>query len=123
MKHSVSIYAKALTDVVLEGKDRGTAAKNFLALLRRNGDERHLGKIIEESEILIRRKKGTRKITVESARKLDRSPRALLKDFAKPGDEISDVIRPELIAGMRIMVDGELQFDGSLKGKIDKLFG
>jgi F0F1-type ATP synthase delta subunit len=31
-------------------------------------------------------------------------------------------VRPELVAGLTITINDDLRFDGSLKGKIDKLF-
>jgi F0F1-type ATP synthase delta subunit len=123
MKYPVSTYAEALAQVVLESGDSTVAAKNFIALLRKNGDEKHLGKILGESERLIHREQGIKEIVVESARKLKQPPRALLKDLAKPEDEIREVIRPDLIAGIKVVIDGELQFDGSFKGKVDKMFG
>lgn len=122
MKYSISIYAKALV-AAIGGKGEGaTVTKNFLALVRRNGDERYLSKIIGESERLMRRQQGVREIRVAMARKLKQPLRALLKNFAKPDDEIYSEVQPELIAGLKITVNDNLQFDGSMKGKIDKMF-
>ncbi len=122
MKYPVLFYAKALAMAVAEAGKSDAVAKNFLALVRRNGDGRYLPKIVRESERLMRKQHGVREITVASARGLKQPPRALLKNFAKPEDEVYGVIMPELVAGVKIMVDGEAQFDGSLKGKIDRMF-
>ncbi len=43
--------------------------------------------------------------------------------FVKPDDVIEERIDQELIAGIRIILDDELQFDGSLKNKLEKAFG
>jgi F0F1-type ATP synthase delta subunit len=31
-------------------------------------------------------------------------------------------VNPSLIAGVRVTIDGEHEFDGSLRGKLDKIF-
>jgi F0F1-type ATP synthase delta subunit len=36
---------------------------------------------------------------------------------------VEDRIDPALFAGLRIIIDDEKQFDGSLKGKLDKMLG
>lgn len=124
MKYPANAYAKALVDAIGVGKGKNEEAitKNFLALIRKNGDEAYLAKILGEAERLLREKDGTRKLIVESARPLAKSAEALLKEIEKPGDVFEKKISTDLIAGIKIVVNGELQFDGSLKGKLDKLF-
>jgi len=124
MKYSVNSYAKALAEVVGEAKGEAAqkAARNFIGLIRKNGDEARLRKILEEAARLLRGKHGIRKLTLEAARPLGKAQRELLKPFIKAGDVVEEEIDPELIAGVRIIVDDEQQFDGSLRGKLDKLF-
>lgn len=124
MKYKPTIYAQALAEAIIENKGKGEAEmlKNFLALVRRNGDESQLRKIVDEADRLIRRSTGVRKVVVESARPLKKPAATLLKNFLKEGDVVQEKVNPELVAGMRITLDDELQFDGSLKGKLDKLF-
>ncbi|MDE2020121.1 MAG: F0F1 ATP synthase subunit delta [Patescibacteria group bacterium] len=124
MKYSHHLYARALADVIVDAKgaEAERFAGNFLALVRKNGDEAHLRKILEEAARLLRGKKGVRKVTLGTARQLPAGQREMLKVFLKPGDVIEERIDPELVAGVRITVDDEWQFDGSLKGKLDKLF-
>ncbi len=124
MKYSAHIYAKALAEVLADAKPAHEAqiAKNFLALVRRNGDEMHLRKILEEAARMARGKGGVRKVTLETARQLGQPQREILKSFLKPSDVIEERIDSELVAGVRVIVDDEKQFDGSLKGKLDRLF-
>ena len=124
MKYPTSAYAKALVEAIgdVKEKDKEAIVKNFLALLRKNGDDAHLAKILGEAERFMREKQGTRKLTVESARPIGTFVKALLKNIAKPGDLFEEKINPELVAGIKILVNDELEFDGSLKGKLDKLF-
>ncbi len=125
MKYSSHFYAKALAEVIAATKPAHEAqvAKNFLALVRKNGDEAHLRRILEEAGKLVRAKEGTRRVTLETARTLGHAQKESLKSFIKRGDVIEEKIDPELVAGVRIIVDDETQFDGSLRGKLDRLFG
>jgi F0F1-type ATP synthase delta subunit len=128
MKYPAHIYAKALVEVLADAKKAGVKdeskfADNFLALVRKNGDEMHLRKILEEAARFARGKSGIRKVTLESARALSVEQRATVATFTKDDDVIEERIDPELIAGIRILLDDELQFDGSLKNKLEKAFG
>jgi F0F1-type ATP synthase delta subunit len=128
MKYPAHIYAKALVEVLSDGTratahDDGSIAKNFLALVRKNGDEGHLRKILEEASRFVRGKSGVRKVTIGSARVLAPSQRKALEYFIKPGDVVVERIDPDLIAGVKITVNDELQFDGSLKNKLNRVLG
>jgi F0F1-type ATP synthase delta subunit len=127
MKYPTHIYAKALAEVIADSSKEGEAystkvVKNFLALVRRNGDESHLHKILEEAARFARRASGIRKVNVESARALNVAQEKEIAKFLKSGDVVERVIDPELIAGVRLVVDDEMQFDGSLRGKLNQVF-
>lgn len=124
MKYSTHTYAKALAEVITEAKgaEAEQFAQNFIALIKKNGDEAHARKILEEAARMLRGKRGIRKVTFETARPLGAKQKQILASFAKPGDVIEEEIDPALIAGVRIIVDDEKQFDESLRGKLDKLF-
>jgi len=128
MKYPASLYAKVLAaaaDSLRSGKDNAREAqivKNFLALVRRNNDDRHLRKILEEAERLTVRKSGMRKVRIESARAPGMAAEKMINGFLRPKDIVDRKIAPELIAGIKIILNGELQFDGSLKGKLDVMF-
>jgi len=118
------MYAKALVEVLSDPKANGeSAAKHFLALVKKNNDEGHLKKILEEASRFARSKSGVRKVTVESARELNTKQKEAVKKFIKAGDVVVERIDPELIAGIRIILNDELQFDGSLKNKLNKALG
>ena len=124
MKYSHHLYAQALAAVIADAKgaEAERFAKNFLALIHKNGDEAHARKILEEAARLLRGKKGVRKVTIGTARQMPPKQKTILKAFLKPSDVVEERIDPDLIAGVRITIDDEKQFDGSLKGKLDKLF-
>ncbi len=129
MKYAPHVYAEALVEVLsapATGPGKKTddeLAKNFLALVRKNGDERYLRKILEEASRFARGKSGVRKVTVESARALIPSQKALIVHFVKPGDIVEERIDPDLIAGIKIILNDEMQFDGSLKNKLNRVLG
>ncbi len=119
MKYSAHLYAKALEAVANDPK---LEAKNFMAIVRKNGDEYLLPKILEETERLMARTSGVRKVRIESARPLDAGGEKMVKAFLKPGDIVQKKVSPELVAGIKISLNEELEFDGSLKGKMDRMF-
>ena len=92
-------------------------------MLRRSGDEAHADKIIKEAERILRKEDGTRSVVFESARPLGVARQKSLAIFSRSGDAVSYRTDSRLIAGVRILIDDEREFDGSLKGKLDKLFG
>jgi F0F1-type ATP synthase delta subunit len=124
MKYAPAIYAKALADVIdrTGAKEEAAVSRNLLALLERNGDRHALSRILAETERLLRKKNGERRIVIESARPLAPDDMKKLLKLAKPDDTIETAIVPELIAGVRITVDDEDQFDGTLKTKLRTLF-
>jgi F0F1-type ATP synthase delta subunit len=127
MKYPTHIYAQALAEVITATKKDDKAADdkmvaNFIALVRRNGDEVHLRSIVEEAARFVRGQSGIRKVTIEMARPMNASQRKMLESFTKPSDVVEERIDPALMAGVRIILDDELQFDGSLKGKLDTVF-
>ena len=123
MKYHARMYAKALAEVMLDPKVKDDeVVRNFMGVLRKNGDEIHLRKILEEAAALVRGKSGIRKVTIESARPLLSSQKKLLGGFIKEGDVLEERINAKLIAGLKIIVNDETQLDQSLKTKLDKLF-
>lgn len=124
MRYPTHIYAKALAEVIETSKPEDTdkIVKNFMNLIQKNGDEVHMEKILEETTRFTRKSSGIRKIVVESARELSPRNREGVATFTKPGDVVVENIKPDLVAGIRIIIDDETQLDGTLKGKLDKVF-
>jgi F0F1-type ATP synthase delta subunit len=125
MRYSTQNYAKALASAILRAQpeDGERIIRNFTGLLRRSGDEIHATKIIKETSRILLLQGGGREIVFESARPLAALSGKALREFATDKDVTVSLVDPSLIAGVRITVDGEREFDGSLKGKLDKMFG
>ncbi len=124
MKYSTQDYARALAEVIAASSPREEAAirKNFQALLYKNNDETRGGKILEAAGRVLRARQGGREVVFESARKLSAPHRNELEKFLRPDDQAVLRVNPSLVAGVRITVDGEYEFDGSLRGKMDRIF-
>lgn len=124
MKYSVNTYARALVAAIDEGKANDAAIeKNFLEVVRQNGDEAQLRKILDEASRLARGTSSIRHVLIESARPLTARQRSEVKRFMKAHDEIDERIDPDLIAGVKITINDEQQFDGSLKKKLNRALG
>jgi F0F1-type ATP synthase delta subunit len=124
MRYSTQNYAKALAAAVSQAKpeDGTRIIKNFLGLLQKSGDETHAGKIIKEAARTLLLQDGGREIVFESARPLAAQSHKAFQEFATSKDVVTLRTDPGLVAGVRVVINGEREFDGSLKGKLDKLF-
>ena len=124
MKYHPKLYAEAFSELVSESLTselQERYVKNMIAEIRRNGDQGSLKKIFEMIRTRVAKKMGHRRITLETARPLVDAHRTLLKDFLERNDIVEEKVSPEIIGGVRITVNGERRFDGSLKKKLDNL--
>ncbi len=123
MKFSSLAYAKAFTRAIAENPEQeAELRKKFLATVEKHGDVAAFPKIIQEITRLTDHATKTRRVLVESARPLsDTHLRELRSAFGKQSMiEVSAV--PELVAGVRITIDGEHVIDATLAGRTKKLF-
>ncbi|MES2953451.1 MAG: F0F1 ATP synthase subunit delta [Patescibacteria group bacterium] len=123
MKYSAQAYADALVEVLSETKgDTEAIARRFAELVRRNGDTERSDSILSLAERTLARREGGRVVLLEFAR----APRAeTISELAKrlnEKDVIETRVAPELIAGVRITIDGGSELDLSLRGKLKRLF-
>lgn len=123
MKFRPQWYAQAFVLALDEKKvPEEKLRERLLAVIKRNGDLPHLGKILREAERLVLRKLGLKKVLIESARPVAKARfEELRKTFAER-DIVEAKIVPELIAGAKITIDDEWTIDASLKGRLQKLF-
>jgi len=125
MKYPPKIYAEAFAEAAMENKDKereGFLIKNFLKIIGENKDNSKLKKIFWLCEKIVFQKAGRKKILIESARMLNKAQRSAFDFLAGENGKIEEKINPGLIAGVRITIDQEKQFDGSFFRKIKSLF-
>ena len=119
MKYKSKIYAKALADLISESKDKHMV-ENFLSLLKKNRDFKRAKEIIVLAENELLKKTGNRRIILETARETE--TKDILKKNIKKGDILEEKINPDLVAGLKVTINGERQIDFSLKNKLDNIF-
>lgn len=123
MKDSkIKIYAKALAEVILGKKiEDKKIVDNFVSILVKTGQENKAKEILGLAENILLKKQGNKRVVFEVARRLSFENRDLLKQFVKQGDVVQEKINYELIAGVKVVVDGKKQLDNSMINKINNL--
>ena len=124
MKYSPKQYAACLLEA-LEGKPekaRKEIMARFLGLLLKGGDWKKSNDILCETEKLVLKKNGLKKVRAEAPQQIP----ALLKDEIEKiiGRKIyfSPKVNPSLLGGIKILVDDELLIDASARRQIEKMF-
>ena len=118
----IKLYAKVLAEVLsTKGIDEKKIVNNFVKLLVKEGYEKKSKEILDLAEGFLLAKQGKRKITFETARKITAGQKKLLETVARKGDVVKEKINPELIAGIKIIINDSKQFDGSLQSKLQKI--
>lgn len=125
MKYSVKQYASAL-NLALKGKDgseRKKATKRFLDILRKNRDGGKLSRILKELEIQHLHSSGLNKVRIEAASPLSRKVKSEIEEIFGKKLHLEEKINPELLAGLRILVNDEFFVDASAKSRIGEILG
>ncbi len=131
-KDNVKIYASALADIIFAKKydlsasakttaDKEKIVNNVTALLVNSGYAHKSQEILDLTQDLLLQKENKRNITLETARNMTTGQKKILESLIKKGDIVKEKINPSLIAGIRITVNHETQFDNSLLGKLNKI--
>lgn len=124
MKYPAEEYAKALLEIFSreDKKDEGKISKRFVQILAKNGDLGNFEKIFLEIKKILTKKKKGKFIDLELARPLDKKlTDHVLKNFSD-NDHVEIKYRPDLLAGCRILIDGEKELDFSFKSRLKKIF-
>jgi len=126
-QNKTKLYAEALSQVIIEKKAEGPersrrTVENFVKLLVSEGLEKKAKEILNLAEEMLLASQGKSKITFETARKMTASQKKILDGVTKEGDLINEKINPELIAGIKIIINNSKQFDASMKSKLQKIF-
>lgn len=112
-------YAKA----VIESGVSDEKIANLIRAIRKNGDWSRRGKIIAAIEAAERMSAGKSLAVIESARQLTASQRAMIAEkFSEQKFDTEYRANPEVIAGVRIEINGESQIDTTLAATLRKIF-
>ncbi len=125
MKYSSQHYARALVEVLdaIPARERTGAIRRFVGILARRGALASLGRILNECEKLLWRRSGRRKVEIQSTTPLDASVRRAIRRSLGKDIVAVETVRPEILGGMRIIIDDEILIDASAKQSVDMLFG
>lgn len=122
MRYSVNNYVSAFIETVKKVSQE-KAVEGLVKLLKKTGDIKHSKKIIEAMHKKLVNEKGGKWVNVEVARESAlKSSTFFIKKMLDEKDHVDFHINPELVAGIRITVDGEEELNNSLQSKLNKLF-
>mgnify|MGYP001595321052 CR=1 FL=1 len=124
MNYSPKVYAQSFCKAIISVKNDNEAQKrvdNFLSLIKHNRDKRKLKDILLIVEKINSQKKGYQRVLIETARKINEKNEKIIKKIIKSEDRVETKIDNRLIAGVRITIDDEIQFDGSLSKKLKNI--
>jgi len=122
MKYAPELYAEAFIQALDESAEhisRDALVARLFAVIEKNGDNARKGKILNAVRRAFIKKRGGREITIETARAQQHID--LWRYFTKE-DEIETRVNPDLVAGLRITIDGERELDTSLRRKLARMF-
>jgi len=114
-------FIRALGDKT--GREAEKIIENFISVIKKNNDWPRRQEIIEACLSVLRKNKGRSLLVIESARPLKKSDEEKIeRKFKRENYDFAEKINPELMAGVRLNLDDEYQFDASLQKKLNNLF-
>lgn len=124
MKYTIQQYGAALCVLLYNKSDaeRRVILANLFSLLRKNRELQRLGLILQETERRLLKKEKTRKVEVETPSLLSENIKKEIEKVLGQNTLLKERIVPDLLAGMRILVDGEILIDATAKRRLYKLF-
>ncbi|MFY9461995.1 MAG: F0F1 ATP synthase subunit delta [Candidatus Sungiibacteriota bacterium] len=125
MKHPPAIYAEALLEASEEKKVSSDKMRNFLVMLRKNGDLAKLLDVMRKLEALYYRREGITKVDVISGRELGEFKKEVetaLRERFGMNSVIDFSVNREIIGGIILKINDELVIDASVKRRLEKLF-
>ncbi|OHA09394.1 MAG: hypothetical protein A3B37_02420 [Candidatus Sungbacteria bacterium RIFCSPLOWO2_01_FULL_59_16] len=124
MRYAPKHYAEAFATTIAKtpAAHWGELIKRFLRAVRKHGDVSRIRQILTAVERRFVTERGGEWIRLEFARPQPERALAILRDHFRARDHVEVVVRPELIAGIRITRNGETELDYSLARKLKKLF-
>ena len=122
-KISPGQYAEALYKAYQETrleKDRRLVLERFFGLIERQGALSLLPQIAQELDRVAAKSEGGKHVVIETAR-ASKSASKIKAAFSK-NDYVEERLNPDLIAGVRIIIDGERLLDRSLSRRLSSFF-
>ena len=123
MRYTPRQYAEALLKALKEKKvsEQKKIMTGFLNVLRRKGDYQQIPRVLRVFEKIYWSNQGKKKVLVEYPDELAKEVRKEIENILGKKIVLSECKKPELLAGVRILVDDELMIDSSGKYFLNKL--
>ncbi len=126
-QNKTKLYARALAEILskkggVSATEEKRVVSNFVKLIIAAGLEKKLKEILSLAEDFILANQGKRRITFETARTTTASQKKILDGIVNKGDIVKEKISPELIAGIKIIINDSKQLDLSLLAKLQEVF-
>ncbi len=123
MKYRASQYAEALFEALEEKKpgERAGIIRSFVRMMFRH---RVIGKsraILAAYEKLVLREQGMRKVRIESPGRISDQLKKDIREILGAKIHWEEKENPDLLAGVRILVDDELLIDASAKRHVGRM--
>lgn len=124
MRYSAKKYAQALYESS-KGKSSSESekvAKTFVALLDHYHDRSLLPRVIVLYEKIRRQQEGLTKVEAITAKKLSSKSKSDIEKKFNGKVEIHEKVHPEVLGGIKLIVNDEYQIDGTMQGRVDRLY-
>ncbi len=122
MKYPPHIYADAFLSLMeTHPEEKNKIMAGLVRALNASGDIGNAEKVIASIEEKIARKEGRVKIKVYAARILHESLLDKIKNAFGNEALVHQVIDPEIIAGVKLVVNDEIMIDATLKKKLERI--
>lgn len=124
MRYLAIHYAQALYEAFKDKKETEykTLLNNFFLLLRIRREWSRLQEIVHAYEKYYLKQENMHKVHVESAHTCSDTIRIQIKNAIDGTFLLEEVVRPELLGGVSIILDNEILIDASIKRQLEKMF-
>ncbi len=120
-KISPKHYASALLDVVDSGVPQAQALSGLFRAMSTHGDMGRRGEVLSAVERESAARAGACLVNVQFAQALGVAERKEFLSAWGEKDRVSTTVNPDLVAGVRVLVNGDSELDLSLRAKLDKV--
>ncbi len=116
-------YAAALFQSLEATKpsNRDATIKKFASIVVKNYDRSLVPKIAMQLKKLERAKAGRHEVVLTSARQLEKSVISEIKARVGSSSTLTELIDPDVLGGVKILINDELVIDGTYKTRIARM--
>jgi len=124
MRYKITHYAESLFESLkdVEVEKRIEILKNFLKVLRRNGDYSHLNHIVRQYEKVYLQHNKQTKIYIETPEPASIELKRTIQELFGKKAVFSEKTNSHLLAGIVLLINDSVLIDASARTRLEKLF-